>query len=293
MKIKNILRMEIKEITAEGTFEGLLSPYGNIDHGGDIVEPGAYKKTLVERGSVVPLLWQHKTEFPIGTLALEDRQDGLWCRGQLQMELPKAQEAYICLKNRIIKGLSIGFETVKDFVEGGIRHLKEIRLFEGSVVTFPMNELAMVTAIKALEGQKGDFNQEFDKIQTFSAFYQMQSALSDALRSIVWADATKDEKVSMCNTVLTQFSEAFSTYFPKYLDAIEAEYGPSEAWESSIKPEIKAILAGNHEFKALQESGAGSTTPDPKAAEIKSEPAGDHSAKELEPLIQSIRAILK
>jgi HK97 family phage prohead protease len=291
MKIKNILRMEIKEVTAEGTFEGMLSPYGNVDHGGDVVEPGAYKKTLVERGSVVPMLWQHKTEFPIGTLTLEDRQDGLWCKGKLQMELPKAQEAYICLKNRIIKGLSIGFETVKDSIEGGIRHLKEIRLFEGSVVTFPMNELAMVTAIKALEGQKGDFNQELDKIQTFAAFWQMQYALGDALRSIVWAEATKDEKISMCNTVLTQFSEAFYAYFPKYLDALEAEYGPSEAWESSIKPEIKAILEGNNEFKALLGAGAGSTTPTTEAAENKSEPDVDHSA--LTSLIENIKGLLQ
>lgn len=283
--MKNRFRMEIKAVSDDGTFEGILSPYGNVDGGLDVVEPGAYRKTMSERGNTVTLLWQHKTEFPIGTLELEDRKDGLWCKGRLEMELPKAQEAYVCLKKRIIKGLSIGFEVVKDYVENGIRHLKEIRLYQGSIVTFPMNEMAMVTAIKALSGYKGDFNEELDKRQTFSSYYQMQYALGDALASLLWADMTKDEKVAMCGKIIEQFSESFTAFFPKYLDAIEAEYGPSEAWASAICPEIKqrimGYIPGRVEFSALSSPVAGDTTTDEaKAANHEGEPVEDHSDNE-------------
>ena len=121
MKGKNRLRLEIKEISEKGEFEGILSPYGNVDEGGDVVEPGAYTKTLKERGNVVPLLWQHRTDTPIGDLSLEDRADGLWARGRLLMELPEAQKAYLLIKSKIVKGLSIGFETIKDAIEAGRR----------------------------------------------------------------------------------------------------------------------------------------------------------------------------
>src|SRR5512137_3020551 len=85
--------MNIKGVTEEGTFEGILSPYGNVDLGGDVVEPGAYTKTLKDRGNTVPLLWQHRTDMPIGELALEDKPDGLYCKGKLLMALPEAQRA--------------------------------------------------------------------------------------------------------------------------------------------------------------------------------------------------------
>lgn len=156
MKTKQRMRLEIKEISAQGSFEGLLSPYGNIDGGGDVVEKGAYNKTLSDHGNTRPMLWQHKSDVPIGSLTLEDRPDGLWCRGQLLMALPDAQKAYLLIKERIVKGLSIGFESIKDSIEAGVRHLKEIKLYEGSVVTFAMNDMAQIFSVKAREHKAGD-----------------------------------------------------------------------------------------------------------------------------------------
>jgi uncharacterized protein len=314
-KSKSQIRMEIKEISAEGAFEGLLSPYGNVDGGMDVVEPGAYTKSIKERGSIITLLWQHKTDLPIGTLALEDKADGLWCKGQLEMALPKAQEAYICLKNRIIKGLSIGFESIKDSIESGVRHLKEIRLFEGSIVTFPLNELAMVTSIKSKSGVKGDFIEEFSEIQTLSGFYQMQSALDQALRSIIWADLTREEKISACELILQQFTDAFSVFFPAYLDALTEAYGSCECWASKRILEHKSgamisavnsdmltaacekIKSGHDDILALLDGKAGATTLSTKAAEPKPEPANHSAAEttdtaEVSDLIQGIRALI-
>lgn len=230
MAVKSRMRMEIKEISSQGTFEGILSPYGNVDDGQDVVEKGAYSRTLQDHGNKIPLLWQHRPDVPIGELTLDDRPDGLWCKGKLLMELQAAKDAYACIKERIIKGLSIGFESIKDSIEGGVRHLKEIRLYEGSIVTFPMNEFALVTSVKGLTGQKGDFVEELTEIQILATFWQMQTALEESLRSLLWAELTREEKISACETVLAQFVDAFSQYFPTYLDALAARYGPSETW---------------------------------------------------------------
>jgi HK97 family phage prohead protease len=148
-EIKSRILMEIKGVDEAGSFEGLLSPYGNVDDGGDVVEPGAYTKTINDHGAKVPLLWQHRSSEPIGSLMLSDSPEGLRCAGQLLMSLPEAQKAYQCIKAGIVSGLSIGFQAVKDSVEKGVRHLKEIRLYEGSIVTFPMNEAAQISSVKA------------------------------------------------------------------------------------------------------------------------------------------------
>lgn len=142
-----IFVVEIKALSEEGTFEGLLSPYGNVDQSGDVVVAGAYTKTLKEGGPTRPLLWQH--DEPIGELTLEDRKDGLWARGRLLLDLSKARDAHLLMKAGIVKGLSIGYRTIKDSIENGVRHLKEIKLMEGSIVTFPMNELALIESVKA------------------------------------------------------------------------------------------------------------------------------------------------
>src|SRR5262245_32165480 len=118
--------LELKLISTEGTFEGLLSPYGNVDQGNDIVLAGAFSKNLAEKGLTRPLLSQHDTKNPIGTLTLADKSDGLYARGQLLLALPEAQKAYALIKGGIVGGLSIGFRTVRDEIKNGIRQLKEL-----------------------------------------------------------------------------------------------------------------------------------------------------------------------
>ena len=309
--------IDIKAINDDGTFEGILSPYGNVDEGGDVVEPGAYTKTLAEKGTVVPLLWQHKQDIPIGELTLEDRPDGLYCKGKLLLDDPDAKKAYLYIKNRIVRGLSIGFESVKDTVEKGIRHLREIKLWEGSIVTFPMNLSAVITSVKSRFGTKGDFMEELEEIQTLAGFYQMQSALDNALRELIWSDFSREEKIAACNTILQQFAESFTEFFPAYLDTLAEVYGPSETWskriaerknmQAKVGAEFSAankdtltkacglISQGHDLIKALfDEDKAGKATLSGKAAN-EPEPGSSHSAAEdlsLAEEIEKLRALI-
>lgn len=326
MKTKQRMRLEIKEISAEGSFEGLLSPYGNVDGGGDIVERGAYTKTLQDHGATRPMLWQHKSDVPVGELTLEDRPDGLWCKGQLLMSLPEAQKAYLLVKARIVKGLSIGFEAIKDSVVNGVRHLNEIRLYEGSVVTFPMNEMALITSVKGKgkRENKDDFNEELNEIQLQDAGYQMRSALSSALSSLFWSGLKKDEIVTASETIIQQFSDAYMAYVPAYVDLMAEYYGDLETWAKrhletksgrTISAATKKTLTDVHEhvtkaqehtksatdlLSALispeadcdpdgEDTNCDTDTSDGKAATHKTEPV-DHSAAQT--LIEEIRSLI-
>lgn len=145
-------KLEIKAFGEQGSFTGMASVYGNKDLGGDVVEPGAFAKTLSDKGGQVPILWQHDQTEPIGMGTLTDTADGLQISGDLAIDSsPVAQKAYGLLKRGILKGLSIGYDAVRKEMKNGTRHLQELKLWEVSIVTFPMNEMASVTGIKAAE----------------------------------------------------------------------------------------------------------------------------------------------
>jgi hypothetical protein len=146
---------ELKSLSEDGTFEGAASPYGVTDLGGDIVEPGAFTKTIAERGSKVRLLDGHTIR--VGIASVSETPTALMAKGRLNLGKSAGRDAYSDLKfyqeNGLPMGLSIGYFPVKsERDEKGIRHLKEIRLHEISVTEFPMNESATVHSVKSMDG---------------------------------------------------------------------------------------------------------------------------------------------
>jgi uncharacterized protein len=223
MQRKNF-HIEIKAVAEDGTFEGMLSTYGNKDLGGDVVEKGAFTKTLKDNGTSVPMLWQHNESLPIGMLELTDTPEGLHCQGTLALEVPQAQTAHALLKRKIVKGLSIGYDAIKaTFDDAGVRHLKEIRLWEGSVVTFGMNLQALIASVKSSRAAetKDDFAAELQEIQIYAARYQMIQALCESLGEILTDEDTADKPAASRDSI-QQFSDAYLAMLPEYL-ALMAE----------------------------------------------------------------------
>lgn len=138
--------LEIKSIDSSGTFEGLASVYGNADEGGDIVEHGAFTKTLASSKDR-PLLWQHRD--PIGTVTLRDSTAGLIAKGKLVLGTTLGRDAYELVKAGVVDGMSIGYSVINADRDGEYRRLLELKLYEVSLVTFPMNQAARVTTVKS------------------------------------------------------------------------------------------------------------------------------------------------
>ena len=147
-------------------FEGYGSVFGTVDSYNDTIVKGAFKQTLREwkaQKKLPKLLLQHggggffssnaDDMVPIGKWEeMYEDDHGLFMRGRLfDVDTDRAKSTYAALKEGELDGLSIGFRTLKSKMdeETGIRTLTEIRLYEVSLVTFPANDPARVTAVKA------------------------------------------------------------------------------------------------------------------------------------------------
>lgn len=149
----------LKEITDAGEFSGYASVFDVLDFYGDVIKPGAFTRTLrewKEKGRLPPLLWQHNSQMPIGPhLEMLEDSKGLWVRGKLLMDvIDKAREAYWLLKNKVISGMSIGFDIFEGGAtydgKAGVWNLTDLDLWENSLATFPANKEAVVEEVKSV-----------------------------------------------------------------------------------------------------------------------------------------------
>ena len=144
---------ELKRLAGDGAFEGHASVFGVRDAYDDVVLPGAFMRTIRERGPRgVKMLWQHNARQPIGVWEeIEEDETGLFVKGRLALGTQAGREAHELLRMGAIEGLSIGYSTVNAETgeEEGVRKLGEVDLWEISLVTFPANPAARVEAVKA------------------------------------------------------------------------------------------------------------------------------------------------
>jgi HK97 family phage prohead protease len=306
IKSKKDLNAELNE---QGIFEGILASYNNIDYGGDLIEPGAFTKTIAETGGSVPLLWQHNSEEPIGRLTLQDTSDALRVKGFIDLDTQSGREAYSRLKKKVINGLSIGYDTIKSAFDGPVRRLKELRLWEGSIVTFPMDTRAIVLEVKAARERKDDFATELAERQLAAAGYQMMSSIEESLYETVFdMTMTAADKVAAARMSIQQFSDAFLNWLPEYLSYMAEQYGGnykaieqrarerkegrmiSDANRQTLKAAHSQIVDAAEKIRPLwEEAGLENSTTSGTKAGRESKPADDHLAATLERMRALIR----
>ncbi len=150
--------IKMDDVEENGTIRGYASTFGNVDQGFDVVDKGAFKKSIKETNGVIPILADHNPSRQIGwNFRAEEDSNGLFVEGKLDLNVQDAREKYSLAKTAMKlgakMGLSIGYMTIKaepDRDKPMVRHLKELKLFEYSIVTFPMNTEAMITSAKSL-----------------------------------------------------------------------------------------------------------------------------------------------
>lgn len=147
---------DIKTISDSGSIEGLLAGFGNVDHGGDKLLPGSLSKSLAARSTPLPMLLHHDIKRPIGAWkSWDDTADGLYVKGTMTLASRDAQEAHALAKDGALTGLSIGWKSkVSTRDATGARVVSEADLFEGSLVSVPMNDKTRVASIKSIVGAR-------------------------------------------------------------------------------------------------------------------------------------------
>jgi HK97 family phage prohead protease len=143
--------VEIKSQKEDGTFTAYGSTFGNEDKGGDVVVKGAFAKSLKEKSvNDIFMFYNHDTKEIIGEYTnIKEDDHGLLIEGKLFIDdIKRASETHFLMKKGLIKKFSIGYQVVKKSFKGGLRMLEELKLFEVSPVTFPMNEEANLLTVK-------------------------------------------------------------------------------------------------------------------------------------------------
>jgi HK97 family phage prohead protease len=147
-------------------FDGHASTFWAVDSYATAMAPGAFKRTIKNRGDKRLVLWQHDPSTPIGkTTALKEDKDGLAFSAAISTGTTAGGEAMTLLRDEVPLGMSFGFQTVKDRTAEDddpldfsqqpglkgkdVRVITEVNLWELSLVTFPANEAALISAVRS------------------------------------------------------------------------------------------------------------------------------------------------
>lgn len=141
----------------DGVIEGYFSIFGNIDSDGDMIMPGAYTKTLSENGSRIKHLWQHITYEPIAVPTITQDSKGLKFFSKIS-QTETGKKALILYADGVVDEHSVGFETIKKQKKGAYTEITEIKLWEGSTVTWGANQFAQGGPAKSMFTQEQVFS---------------------------------------------------------------------------------------------------------------------------------------
>lgn len=198
---QKIAKFEFSNVDAEtGTFEGYASRFFNVDDVGDVVLPGAFTKTLQEQADRIKIHWNHgyfQSELPIGKpVSITEDNNGLKVIGKIS-DTAKGRDVLQLLRDGVVNEMSIGYEVIKDEWKSGIRYLKEVRLWEVSIVDIAANKEALITSVKAVDKPESEvkasdfFSAYKEQIESEKPFLMM-GVLNDTIRK--YTGRTFDEE---------------------------------------------------------------------------------------------------
>jgi len=149
-----------KAETGNGWVEGYASTFGNIDKYGEVVEQGAFTKSIQERIPGLPFMSVHVVDGGtvwdiIGTVT-EAREDehGLWIHAEFN-DTEEAQAVRAAILDGRMSQMSVGYELIRWENDRSnpsmiLQRLRELKLTDIIATATPVNEEAIITAAKAV-----------------------------------------------------------------------------------------------------------------------------------------------
>lgn len=157
----------------DGTFEAIVSVFGNKDLVGDIVMPGAFAKSLQvwqQAGDPIPVYWSHRLDDPTYNIgAVADAQElfggdsaipdwanehvkahgGLYIKGVLDDFGLGKQVSYL-MKTRRVKQFSFSYDVIRETKSksGDANELHEVWLHEVGPTPLGCNPLTELISAK-------------------------------------------------------------------------------------------------------------------------------------------------
>ena len=191
---------------AQGIVETVFAVFGNIDGGDDIIHPGSFTKTFVERGRKVKVLDHHNASSIMNVIAepplalRELRRDelpqellqqypeatgGAYAKVRMLMDTPEGNGSFIRLRAKAVDEWSFGYDALDvDYTkmmrgdkEITVRNLRTIKLYELSPVIWGMNSATTTLGAKDADDKAAM------KTEAEDATHARKQALVESLRA--------------------------------------------------------------------------------------------------------------
>lgn len=147
--------LEIKSAAIDGTFTGYAAVFHNVDLGQDVIMPGAFKSAKTTSDGKLRIAIGHRLDQLAGKASFTQDDHGLRVEGKLSLGVSYVRDAYELMKEKVLDGLSVGFNILSNgatYEQRGDQYVRIItaaELWEFSIVPFGMNPEALVDSVKA------------------------------------------------------------------------------------------------------------------------------------------------
>lgn len=155
---------EVKGVDSKGevkmnsrTITGYFSRFGNVDSDGDMLVPGAFEKTIKERGQggLIKHLTDHRfdTDHLIGIPKVWEVSDGAMFETVVS-DTTKGNDILKLYRDGVINQHSFGFKTLKESKKSAYNEISEVMLYEVSTVVLGANSETPFTGFKGMKGDE-------------------------------------------------------------------------------------------------------------------------------------------
>ena len=160
---------------------GYAAVSGNLDSTGDIIQPGAFTRTLALQGASRVTLRSHDVDRVIGVGVFVEDVYGLFGKYRFVPGVRDSEETLALVKAGAISGISIGYSVVDGGAtfKNGNRILTDLDLWETSFVTFPANDLARV-----LDSDEKALQVINDTLRTLTTKAAIEAAFAAGLQTL-------------------------------------------------------------------------------------------------------------
>ena len=178
--------------------KGYASVFGNLDSDMDVINKGAFNRSIKEWGPEgmdrIKLVAQHDISRPVARITqLKEDSNGLYMEAKFGTHRD-GEDYYAMAKDGIINEFSVGFVPVqKEENEKGGYDISQIKLYEVSMVTVAANEEAVVTEVKSANPLKL-VKQVEDKDLAFKLEKEMLRLMTDAQETSTPAEVSLEGK---------------------------------------------------------------------------------------------------
>ena len=195
------------------TVTGYFSRFGNIDHDGDIIMPGAFTKSIKERGSegknIIPHILDHDIHITLKQLSkpkLYEKADGGFFESTIS-DTTNGIDTLKLYRDGVINQHSFGFKITRKDDKSGIREIKEALIYEISTVTLGANEQTPFTGFKSLtiEEQLGVLPKLVSRYELLEKCYRDGDYTDETFEVI------KAQKIQLEQDLLDIFLKGFAT----------------------------------------------------------------------------------